>query len=121
MVSSTTLHPPTPSQPHTACIYYTVVYFGKGGGVGEVNQREGSQSLVDKAFQISIHRVKQRPPSISLTKHFTIMLQYFDLLDLDADLDSEELIPETMDEGTLPIPKCVSFLVIFVWSGAAIL
>ncbi len=70
--------------------------------------------MVDKVFQISLHRLKQRHPSITLTKHFTVRLQYFDLLDLDADLDSEELIPETMDEGTLktPIPKCVSFLVI---------
>jgi hypothetical protein len=40
MVSNTTQHPPPPPPPyHTFSILY--FGFGKGGGVGEVNQREG--------------------------------------------------------------------------------
>jgi hypothetical protein len=41
MFSNTTKQP-TPSQPHTVCIYCTLT-LGRGGGVGDLNQREGEK------------------------------------------------------------------------------
>jgi hypothetical protein len=40
MVSNTTQQPPTPP-PATHCLYILYLDIGKGGGVEEVNQREG--------------------------------------------------------------------------------
>jgi hypothetical protein len=41
MVSNTTQYPPPHPLPATHCQYILYFGFGKGGGVGEVNQREG--------------------------------------------------------------------------------
>jgi hypothetical protein len=44
MVYNTTQHPPPPHPTATHCLYILYVYFGKGGGVGEVRAKvEGQQ------------------------------------------------------------------------------
>ncbi len=60
MFYDTTLHParPSPTQPHTVCMYCTFS-LGRGGGVGEVREKVEGQQFT-RGFEMTINSIKHQ-------------------------------------------------------------